>query len=66
MATKPEHDNGGWAFPQANGGGMSMFEWYSGQALASLGPTSASPDYIAKYCFDVAQAMIAEHKRRTA
>lgn len=31
-----EHDNGGWAFAQPGGGGMSMLEWYGGQALAQL------------------------------
>ena len=72
MASK-EVDNGGWAFPQAQGGGMSMLEWYAGQAL--VGELAAytreedsnyAPAATASRCFDVAQAMIAEHAKRTS
>lgn len=47
--------------------GMDMIEWYAGQALAGL--TShpknvGSNDYVARYAFDLAEAMINERARR--
>ena len=50
-------DDGGYAFPQSNGGGMSMLEWYAGQALAGIGMSNSSSKTIAKRCFDDAEAM---------
>lgn len=67
-------DDGGYAFPQANGGGMTLLEYYASQALASgtcpfetrMDDKPYTPKTIAKFCFDIAEAMIAEHERRTS
>ena len=77
--------NGGPAFPvpeflrgkmrgKRGEEGMSLREWYAGQALASLGMLLAkvharviiNRDEIASQVFDMADAMLAESRKREA
>ncbi|MCY3980511.1 MAG: hypothetical protein OXF51_01815 [Alphaproteobacteria bacterium] len=69
-------DNGGPAFPApcdgenwANWQGMSLRAYYAGQALAASDwPRSKDVELglLAAVCFDIADAMIAEGRRRNA
>lgn len=64
-------EDGGLAFPCSQAGmdgiqqphsedGMTLRQWYAGQALARLAATAAHIDDIAKACYQLADAMIAE------
>lgn len=57
-------NNGGPAFPTAdNGSGMSLRDWFAGQALQGYVSSrlycDREPDDLAKWSYDVADAMIA-------
>jgi hypothetical protein len=71
--------HGGFAFPQSNpdvaysdyiGGGMTLHDWFAGQALmglmASRNPTSPRfhPDDDAQYVHAVADAMLAAREEK--
>jgi hypothetical protein len=54
--------DGGQAFPRGNGCwsyGMTLRDWFAGQALASAGSSSLDAVRIAKACYERADAMIA-------
>lgn len=71
-------DDGGPAFPVPgrSGSGLSKREWLAGQALPLYAPTESdlamlmrnavapTPANVATFCFDLADAMLAESKRR--
>ena len=65
-----EHDES--AFPVQVGNtiddlrGMSMFDWFAGQALAGFNWEESGQKYSidAQKCFDMADAMMNERKRR--
>ena len=74
MTTK--HDTGGPAFPARgeilmgigskiaiNTEGMTLLDWFAGQALATL-PSNQKADYLAKEAYRTAKAMLAEKRRR--
>ena len=49
------------AFPKGRNDGMTLRDWFAGQALASMKmyPTY-TPDYIARNAYDIADAMLRE------
>jgi hypothetical protein len=66
-----------YAFPNPIQHGMTLLEWYAGQALAivlSAAPPNGSElwsprdvnDYAAKMSFDIGEAMIRESEKRKA
>lgn len=69
-------NDGGQAFPRQheNWPGMSLLDWFAGQALAAVDPsdlawgTVGAPTNpwprVAKDCYDAAEAMLAESERR--
>jgi len=62
-----KQNDGGPAFPK-NGGeiGMSLRDWFAGQALAVLADTNVQlqPCDLANYAYDVADSMIAERAKK--
>ncbi len=60
-------DDGGPAFPVAsqNEHGLSKLDWFAGQALMSLhAPAYMSWEHIAEDAYDIAEAMLAERRKR--
>lgn len=70
-------DNGGPAFPVAfkefNGAGdlcdfytngMTLLDWFAGQALMRFEQEYHEYEAMAKDCYDIATAMLAEKRRR--
>jgi len=64
--------NGGFAFPQSNpdvaysdyiGGGMTLRDWYAGQALAGLASNN-HPDRAAAIAHQCADAMLAAREMK--
>ena len=54
-----DRTNGGPAFP--GGTGMSLREWFAGQALAGIAESYwDAPDLAAKKAYELADAMLAE------
>lgn len=57
-------NDGGYAFPQANGGGMTLREYFAGQALAALISadecSGRSTLNLAQYAIQHADELIAE------
>ena len=58
-------NDGGQAFPQLNSTGMTLRDWFAGQALAgnlqtikSMEPTTDDPDAIERLAYAIADAMI--------
>lgn len=70
----PGQNDGGPAFPHmmATGhrdyaSGLSLRDWFAGQALASEQVTRAyhcEPGHLARYCYEIADAMLAERKKQ--
>lgn len=70
-------DDGGPAFPQtrispgahsvAYTDGMSLRDWFAGQALAGItadvDTNRSIPDVLAKWVYEIADAMVAERKK---
>lgn len=73
-----KHDDGGSAFPKPDdipdydNAGMALLDWFAGQALAPLQQHYqqhypwASLQYLAQDAYTLADAMIAEKRRREA
>ena len=58
-------NNGGQAFPGGYYTGMTLRDWYAGQALATMDLSDVfSPEAAAGIAFDIADAMIAEREVR--
>lgn len=51
-------------------GGMTMLEWYAGQAMQGILTTApgmrATPSKMAEVAFNLAEAMVAEYEKRVA
>jgi hypothetical protein len=67
-----EHKDGGPAFPnfavnlsglKHDQPGMTLRDWFAGQALASAGSSSLDAVRIAKACYERADAMIAAREK---
>lgn len=70
-----QRDDGGPAFPRYNirGGiamseGMSLQDWFAGQVLVGemIQGGNVLPPGMAKHCYDMADAMLAERNRRNS
>ncbi len=46
------------AFPDDGRYGMTMLDWYAGQALGQLSKWSVDPDEVAERAFEIAEAMV--------
>ncbi len=61
-----ETNDGGQAFPQLNSTGMTLRDWFAGQAMASLYASGVEVDVedadIAAVCWQLADAMIEARK----
>ena len=66
-----KHDDGGPAFPNTYDewheglGGMSLLDYYAGQVISPMlvQAYGKTPDVLADYAYNIAQAMIAEKRR---
>lgn len=59
--------NAGWRDNDPNCNGMTLLDYFAGQALAGLMtkyPDTLTPDELADYAYDIAQAMLPERARR--
>jgi len=61
-------NDGGPAFPAGVSAGMSLRDWFAGQALTGwISDSTANvsePDNIAEHCYELADAMVAEKEKR--
>ena len=61
-------DDGGPAFPCVTTAGMSLRDWFAGQALAGMlaypAPGAPIPRVVAKAAYEYADAMIAERGKQ--
>lgn len=80
MPDEKKHDDGGQAFPLSakhtpgDGsitsmiGGMSLLDYYAGQALAGYRAcdfaVSSKKENVARWCLDDAEAIVAEKRKR--
>ena len=56
----PESNDGGQAFPRPMVPGMSLRDYFAGQALAGLVGTELSYERLAEVCYTQADAMLAQ------
>jgi len=67
-----QHDSGGQAFPLSEfpgvtNDGMTLLDWFAGQALAGLAAEpELSSERVAEIAYDCAERMVAEKRRREA